>query len=64
MPLLIHLRNMRVRHQGAPKIGGKDASREEAPEEREGRVPAVQAAQGERLVRPAQGHAVRQPQAV
>ena len=55
---------MRVRHQGAPATGGFDELQAEAPEERAGGVPVVQAAQGERLLRPAQGHAVLQPPAL
>jgi len=51
---------MRVRHQGAPVIGGFYELQTEAPEERAGGVPLVQAAQGERLLRPAKGYAVRQ----
>jgi hypothetical protein len=45
--------NMRVRHRGAPMFGGCHASQEKTPEERQGRLPALQAAQGEWLLRQA-----------
>jgi hypothetical protein len=44
---------MRVRHGGAPVIGGFDELQTEAPEERAGGVLVVQAAQGEWLLRSA-----------
>jgi hypothetical protein len=44
------LPNMRVRREGAPLDGGFHAPQAKTPEKPPGRLPALQAAQGQRLL--------------